>query len=167
MPALTDVPRSSDEWRAFLQRRVAGFGRTLAAFVLGFYVFANGAAMLHPLATWHDWIAPLNVLVLAAGGICLAVWVACKVGQRSTTELETIDTIATIATGSCIGLTAIYAPAVQRPELSAIMGVIIFLILRAIVIPSEGSRTTILSGLTVLPAVYAAYECHARELPTA
>ena len=165
MPALTDVPRSSDEWRAFLQRRVAGFGRTLAAFVLGFYVFANSAAMLHPLATWHDWIAPLNVLVLAAGIICAAVWVACKVGQRSTTELETIDTIATIATGSCIGLTAIYAPAVQRPELSAIMGVIIFLILRAIVIPSEGGRTATLSSLTVLPAIYAAYECHARELP--
>jgi hypothetical protein len=31
MPALTDVPRSSEEWRAFLQSRVAGFGRILAA----------------------------------------------------------------------------------------------------------------------------------------
>src|SRR6476659_4784145 len=101
MPALTDVPRSSEEWRAFLQSRVAGFGRILAAFVLGFYVFANGAAMLHPLATWSDWVAPLNVLVLAAGSICAAVWIACKIGKRSTTELETIDTLATIATGSC------------------------------------------------------------------
>src|SRR6476469_9565294 len=100
MPALTDVPRSSDEWRAFLQHRVAGFGRILAAFVLGFYVLANGAAMLHPLATRSDWVAPLNVLVLAAGSICAAVWIVCKVGKRSTTELETIDTIATIATGS-------------------------------------------------------------------
>ena len=35
MPALTDVPRSSEEWRAFLQSRVAGFGRILAAFVRG------------------------------------------------------------------------------------------------------------------------------------
>jgi eukaryotic-like serine/threonine-protein kinase len=167
MPALTDVPRSSEEWRAFLQSRVAGFGRILAAFVLGFYVFANSVAMLHPLATWRDWIAPLNILVLAAGLICAAVWGACIAGKRSATELETIDTIATIATGSCIGLTAIYGPPVHRPELAAIMGVIIFLILRAIVIPSSGPRTTTLSLITVLPAIYAAYECHARELPTA
>ena len=52
--ALTDVPRSSEEWRAFLQRRVAGFGRTLASFVLGFYVFSNSVAMLHPKAQWSD-----------------------------------------------------------------------------------------------------------------
>ena len=166
MPALTDVPRSSEEWRAFLQSRVAGFGRILAAFVLGFYVFANSVAMLHPLATWRDWIEPLNILVLAAGLICAAVWVACILGKRTASELETIDSIATIATGSCIGLTAIYGPPVQRPELAAIMGVIIFLILRAIVIPSSGPRTTTLSAITVLPAIYAAYECHVREAPT-
>jgi serine/threonine protein kinase len=166
MPALTDVPRSSEEWRAFLQSRVAGFGRILAAFVLGFYVFANAAAMLHPLATWRDWVEPLNILVLAAGLICAAVWLACITGKRTASELETIDSIATIATGSCIGLTAIYGPPVHRPELAAIMGVIIFLILRAIVIPSSGPRTTTLSAISVLPAIYAAYECHAREAPT-
>jgi eukaryotic-like serine/threonine-protein kinase len=166
MPALTDVPRSSEEWRAFLQSRVSGFGRILASFVLGFYVFANSAAMLHPLARWSDWIGPLNLLVLGAGTICAAVWIICRASRRSTSELETIDLIATIATGASIGLTAIYAPPVQRPELAAIMGVIIFLILRAIVIPSTGPRTTVLSALSVLPAIYAAYECHAREAKT-
>jgi hypothetical protein len=166
MPALTDVPRSSEEWRAFLQSRVAGFGRTLAAFVLGFYVFANSAAMLHPRATWRDWTAALNLLVLAAGLICAAVWGACIAGKRSATELDTIDSLATIATGSCIGLTAMYGPAVHRPELAAIMGVIIFLILRGIVIPSSGPRTATLSTITVLPAIYAAYECHVHEAPT-
>ena len=119
MPALTAVPRSSEEWRAFLQSRVAGFGRILAAFVLGFYVFANAVAMLHPLATWRDWVSPLNALVLGAGTICALVWIACIARKRSTTELETIDTIATIATGTSIGLTSIYAPAVQRPGLPA------------------------------------------------
>jgi len=162
-PALSDVPRSSEEWRAFLQSRVKGFGRTLAAFVLGFYVFANGAAMLHPLAKWSDWVSPLNVLVLVAGTICAGVFLACRTGKRSTTELETIDAIATIATGACIGLTSIYAPPVQRPELSSIMGVIIFLILRGIVIPSTGPRTAALSALAAVPAIYASYECHARE----
>jgi eukaryotic-like serine/threonine-protein kinase len=166
MPALTDVPRSSEEWRAFLQSRVAGFGRILASFVLGFYVFANSAAMLHPLAKWSDWVGPLNLLVLGAGIICTVVWIVCKAGRRSTSELETIDALATIATGASIGLTSIYAPPVQRPELAAIMGVIIFLILRAIVIPSSGPRTTVLSAISVLPAIYAAYEGHAREAKT-
>ena len=46
MPALSDVPRNSEEWRAFMQARVRAFGRTLASFVLGFYVFANAVAML-------------------------------------------------------------------------------------------------------------------------
>jgi serine/threonine-protein kinase len=161
----TDVPRSSEDWRRFLQSRVAGFGRILAGFVLGFYVFANGFAMLHPLARWSDWISPLNLLVAASGGICLLVWVVCRAGVRSTSELEAIDAIATIGTGACIGLTAIYAPPVQRPELAAIMGVCIFLILRAIVIPATGPRTFALSAITVLPAIYAAYECHASEPP--
>ena len=64
-----------------------GLRSNLAAFVLGFYVFANGAAMLHPLATWHDWIAPLNVLVLAAGCHLRArCGSPARSGKRSTTR---------------------------------------------------------------------------------
>ena len=163
MAARSDVPRSSEEGRAFLQWRIAGFGRILGALVLGFYVFANAAGALHPLATWRDWVAPANLLVLVAGLVCGGVWLACAKGTRSTAELETIDAVATVATGSCIGLASIYGPAVQRPELPAIMGVLIFLILRGIVIPSSGGRTATLSAITVTPAIYAAYVCHANQ----
>jgi eukaryotic-like serine/threonine-protein kinase len=165
MATRSDVPRSSEEWRAFLQWRVAGFGRILGALVLGFYVFANAAAMLHPQATWSEWVSPANVLTLVAGIVCAGVWLSCVAGKRSTAELETIDAVATIATGAAIGLTSIYGPPAQRPELSAIMGVLIFLILRAIVIPSSGARTATLSTITVLPAIYAAYLCHSRAPP--
>ncbi len=165
MPLRTDVPRNTEEWRAFLQSRVKGFGRTLARFILGFYVLSNGVAMLHPKAEWSDWVGPINLLVLAAGLICTAEWLSCRSDKRSTGEIETIDTLATIAVGACIGLAPIFAPPVQRPELSAIMGVIIFLILRAIVIPSTGPRTLALSALTVLPALYGAWACHASEPP--
>jgi eukaryotic-like serine/threonine-protein kinase len=165
MATRSDVPRSSEDWRAFLQWRVAGFGRILGGLVLGFYVFANAAGMLHPLAKWSDWVSPANVLTLIAGLVCAGVWLVCVSGRRSTAELETIDTIATIATGAAIGLTSIYGPPAQRPELSAIMGVLVFLILRAIVIPSSGARTATLSAITVLPAIYAAYLCHSREPP--
>jgi serine/threonine-protein kinase len=158
-----DVPRSSEEWRRFLQSRVAGFGRILAAFVLGFYVLANGVAMLHPLARWIEWLSPLNLLVLSAGTICLVVWLVCRSGTRSTSELEALDAIATIATGSCIGLTAIWGSPVQRPEVQAVLGVVLFLVLRAIVIPATGQRTFILSSLSVLPGIYAAWVCHAAE----
>src|SRR5688500_12277819 len=143
--ALTDVPRSSEEWRAFLQRRVAGFGRTLAAFVLGFYVFSNSVAMLHPKAEWSDCTSPLNLLFLGSRLVCALVWLVCRGAKRSASELETIDALGTIATASAIGLAAIHAPPVQRPELSTIMGVIIFIVLRAIVIPSSGGRTFALS----------------------
>lgn len=68
--ALTDVLWSSEEWRAFLQKRVAGFGRTLASFVLGFCVSSNSVAMLYPKAAWSDWTSPLNLLVLASGLVC-------------------------------------------------------------------------------------------------
>jgi hypothetical protein len=57
MPALT---RRSEQWRAFVQGRVGGFGQILALFVLGFYAFANGAAMLHPLARLRSWVSPLS-----------------------------------------------------------------------------------------------------------
>ncbi len=159
----TDVPRSSDEWRRFLQSRVKVFGRTLAMFVLGFYVFANGVGMLHPKALWSDWASPLNVLVLAAGLVCLVVWLATRGAERSTAELETIDAIATIVTGACIGLTCVYAPPVQRPEVQAILGVILFVVLRAIVIPATGTRTFVLSAIASLPGIWAAWKCHSLE----
>jgi serine/threonine-protein kinase len=159
----SDVPRNSEEWRSFLQRRVKVFGRTLALFVLGFYVFANGVGMLHPKAHWSDWVSPLNLLVLAAGLVCFVVWLASRGGARSTGELETIDAVATVATGACIGLTAIHAPPVQRPEVQAMLGVIIFVILRAIVIPATGARTFVLSAITSVPAIYAAWRCHVLE----
>ncbi len=57
MAVRSDVPRNSEEWRSFLQWRVAGFGRILGAFVLGFYVLANAAGMLHPLARARDWVS--------------------------------------------------------------------------------------------------------------
>src|SRR5687767_8851501 len=164
--ALTDVPRSSEEWRAFLQRRVAGFGRTLASFVLGFYVLSNSVAMLHPKAQWSDWTSPLNLLVLASGIVCGIVWLGCRRAKRSASELETIDALGTIATASAVGLASVYAPPVQRPELSSIMGVIIFVVLRAIVIPSTGRRTFLLTSLSVMPAIYGAWACHANERAT-
>ena len=43
------------------------------------------------------------------------------------------------------------------------MGVLIYLILRGIVIPSSGGRTATLSTITVAPAIYAAYVCHANQ----
>jgi eukaryotic-like serine/threonine-protein kinase len=159
----SDVPRSSEEGRAFLQWRIAGFGRILGALVLAFYVLANAAGMLHPLARWSDWLAPTNLLTLTAGLVYAVVWLACRTGRRTAAELEAIDALATVATGTSLGLTAIWAPPVQRPELSAIMGVLVFLILRGIVIPSSGARTAVLSAITVVPAVYAAYVCHADQ----
>ena len=151
----TDVPRSSEAWRRFLQSRVAVFGRTLALFVLGFYVFANGVSMLHPKALWRDWASPLSLIVVAAGVACLAVWLATRGAARST-ALDTIDALATVITSACIGLTALYAPPVQRPEVQAILGVILFVVLRAIVIPATGRRTFVLSVIASLPAIYAA-----------
>src|SRR4051812_636685 len=62
MATRSDIPRNSEEGRAFLQWRVAGFGRILGALVLGFYVLANAAGMLHPLAKWTDWVSPANTL---------------------------------------------------------------------------------------------------------
>lgn len=165
MSALNDVPRSSEEWRAFLQSRVQGFGRILALFVFGFYVFSNSAAMLNPVAKWSDWVNANNSLILLSGAIPAFVWLYCRIAERSASALESTDSIATIATGTAIGVTCIYAPAVHRPELGAIMGVAIFLILRAILVPSSGARTAVLSGLSVLGAIYSAYECHRREAP--
>src|SRR5438105_3586655 len=123
MATQSDVPKNSEEWRAFLQERVKGFGITLARFILGFYVLSNSVAMAHPKAVLGDWVSPLNLLVLTAGLICTGVWLSCRSAQRTSRGLESIDGLATVAVGTCIGLTLIFAPPVQRPELSAIMGV--------------------------------------------
>ena len=165
MATRSDVPRSSEEWRAFFQWRVAGFGRILGGLTLGFYVLANAVAMLHPTAMWSEWLAPANILVVVAGLVSVGVWFLTRARRRPTGELETMDALATIVTGTCIGLTPIWGPPVQRPELPAITGVIVYIVLRGIVIPSSGARTSVLSSITVLPAIYGAYACHAKQPP--
>ena len=158
---LSDVPRDSEEWRGFLQERISGLGRTLFLLIAFFYVMGNGVGMLHPLATWRDWYNPLCRLEFGAGVVFATMWLSCRKGSRSPEFLSAIDGAGVLLGCAFISLTAFYSPAIQRPELHAIMGVCIVLIVRAIVIPSSAPRTLILSLGSVITPVAVAYLTHA------
>jgi eukaryotic-like serine/threonine-protein kinase len=159
--ALATVPRDSDEQRVLLQDRVALFGRATLALLLGFYVLANGIAMVHPQARWVDWVAPFNRLQLATGAAFGTMWLLARGRPRSVAFLQRLEaTIVVIASTLLAGI-ALYSPAVQRPELHVILGITIVLVMRAIVIPSNGRRTAAVSAASVAPAIVAAYLAHA------
>jgi serine/threonine-protein kinase len=137
------------------------FGRTLLGLLLFFYVTANAVAMLHPLATWSDWIAPFNLLMLSTGATFGVMWLLARGRPRSVAFLQWLEAVTTVCASACLSGITLYSPAVQRPELHIILGITVILVMRAIVIPSTGGRTALVSLASVVPAIVAAYAAHA------
>jgi serine/threonine-protein kinase len=136
------------------------FGRTLLGLLLFFYVTANAVAMLHPLATWSDWVAPFNLLMLSCGAAFGVMWLLARGRPRSVAFLQWLEAVTTVCASACLSGIALYSPAVQRPELHVILGITVILVMRAIVIPSTGERTALVSLASVVPAIVAAYAAH-------
>jgi eukaryotic-like serine/threonine-protein kinase len=136
------------------------FGRTLLGLLLFFYVTANAVSMLHPQAAWSDWVAPFNLLMLSTGGVFGVMWLLARGQPRSVAFLQWLEAVTVVCASACLSGITLYSPPVQRPELHIILGITVMLVMRAIVIPSTGGRTAVVSLASIVPAVVAAYAAH-------
>lgn len=147
----TDTPGSL----AFLQRRVAAYGLaafglyTLAlAYRVGFLLLRGYTFMLsHPAILWH-----------AAGTLCfLAMWVACRRGQRSRRYIRATEFIGTIAGGFSMMVMGRHIPLVEQPHLIVVMALSYMLFARAVFVPSPAVVTAALTSAVALPALFHTY----------
>jgi serine/threonine-protein kinase len=137
---------SDDDARAFLQERLAYFGRIYASIGITFYLVGNVAGFIglphdlgRRLSDPSTWVVP------AASLIYFALWLLLRRRRAfSYPALRAIDGVTTILAAAChslMVLTSIPGEAAGMPYARALLLVNFGLMGRAIVVPSTARRT--------------------------
>jgi serine/threonine-protein kinase len=155
-----------EESRAYLQERLEKLsGLMFWAFVvlLGFtFLMYFGYPEIEPEDEWIiNWFSLAGVIVLAI------IWRVYLVRRTLTIEqLYRIDTIYAISTGLAFGASAWFARELRPSAYGCLLYASFMVLLRAIVLPSTGSRTLVTGILTFLPMTCVAIAVSGRqELP--
>ncbi|MBX3219662.1 MAG: serine/threonine protein kinase [Labilithrix sp.] len=148
-----DLSEGSDDERAFLQRRVALFGlvgSTLGALTLGLSV-AQSASEPGPVFVPAHALHALGLLGP------LAAWLLARGAPRSVRFARILEASATVSSALCFHVMTMRFPAVSRPDLVSALATMQIVVIRAIIIPSTGLRTGVLSTVMALPMFAVAY----------
>lgn len=145
---LRSVPRSSLESLPFMQSRLATFGLTGAASSLLFLLIdatVNATTGLHGM--------PLLMLIhLLTAAIAFGLYLVARGAPRSERTLLGLDLSITWVECALFILALHRMPLWTRPELVELLCVTDILVLRAFLVPSSASRTTLV-GLVAVSAV--------------
>ncbi|MCG6921231.1 MAG: serine/threonine-protein kinase [Acidobacteriota bacterium] len=156
-----------DEQRAFLQQRVALFGKVMTI------VNALGCGAFVALFPWEYLLKPWFALYLVNAGLIVAMWLSCRTGVRSVRFCRTIEATALIgsALSSSVmsrfmipfglpqalgGVVSPADPAYDRvvglhqahAGMGMVVGLGILVLVRAAIVPSKTLRTVVLTLLT-------------------
>ena len=142
---LSSVPNDSEEGRAFLQERLALFGRSAFLTFLGIGLIGVTIMTLNEGAWWSRMRSPPWHL-LPISGVVLT-WLICRRGTRSVRLLTVLDAVVTVTAGLGFALLVVIAPPELIPGVPATLSLTHLLIARAIMVPSDWRRTLWISGL--------------------
>src|SRR5262249_44379020 len=148
---LSSVPLGSEEGRAFLQHRIALFGKSMFLLFIGL-VAAGAVLMLVVLGTdfCARTIPPVYVAPALAG--FAAVWLVCRRGQRSARTLAILDALSIVLVGAAVASALLFAPPELPAPVPATLALTHLLIARAIIVPSDWRRTLWISAMAAVPA---------------
>jgi serine/threonine-protein kinase len=146
------VPEDGEEHRAFLQARVALFGKVLAATTSVFLLAsASSYFLLAPAPSIATRIARDRYDLLAIG-LFTTLWLVARHGRLPRVALEVLE--AGVAIAACAGFAIMILPGYEElsmlvPALCALA----ILLLRAVFIPTTPRRTFLVSLAGALPQV--------------
>jgi eukaryotic-like serine/threonine-protein kinase len=155
---------ASEEGRAFLQNRIAAFARIAAAISTAFFISnwligALGGAGPIPagpgLSSWQ-------VVHLLGTGSLGAVWLAARGAPLKLEILRLLEGSGTVLTCGIFCLLVLYMPPVFRPDMVALLALMVLLLYRSAMIPSEALRTGLVALLSVAPVPFFTYALFAR-----
>jgi hypothetical protein len=162
LPDWSAVPSNSEEDRIFLNRRLAFYGRTLFLLSLAF-LLSNDAlqAIVHPelLDLEKD---PGLLLDLLATSVFGVQWLLCRRQRRSAPQLNLID-VGGVVGGLTLFSVGAAANSRLRPDeagnqiLVLISVTMLFVLIRAVVIPGTRRRAIWLSSAGSAPLVGLTY----------
>ncbi len=140
------VLSTTEEDRAFLQRRVALFGGVIGGGFLFFWLYRVTGLLLfdrqeglsHPSLWWH----------LGAAAALLALWWSCRRGRRSARFIRVAELAALVVGVIATGVMSIYIPFDGRPDFILLLALSNLVLGRAVLVPSSG-RSTLVLGIVV------------------
>ena len=149
------VPIATEEERALFQRRLAITSLVVTLLAGGFFVMTLVlTAIVTPSRLprlFTDRSSLAHLLTTVAAGV---IWLTVRRGKPSVRALSTVDFV--VGIGLPFGWTAMSMsgiPAVQRPELIAVLACLITLVVRAALIPSTSVRTLLIGVVGLAPLV--------------
>jgi eukaryotic-like serine/threonine-protein kinase len=147
--------RTSEEVRAFVQRRVAGFAR-LISLVFGLFLLWRVVAIA---VSPDEREGGTAYVFFQAAGVALlaAVWLLLRGRPRSLGFVRTVEAIGFALGAACMTVMAIYIPFSARPDIIMVQAFTLLLVGRSIYVPSSARQTLVIGGLLALVAVPAAY----------
>jgi eukaryotic-like serine/threonine-protein kinase len=149
--ALSSVPGNSEEGRAFLQQRLALFGKSVFLLFLGVAVLALSAMLIfEPQVASRMRHPPYHFVGVAAVG---ALWQVCRKGKLSLAALDTLDAVTVLVVGVAIGMIIWGGAPDIMPQVPATLGITHLMLGRAVIVPSRWQRTMILGVLGALPPI--------------
>lgn len=149
----------SEEWRAFLQERMAFFGKLTFFISLSFFVVGNGIATAVGARALDRWMNDsVNRAHLGSTLILGAVWLICSRGERAASVLGLIDVGAVLAAAGGFALMGLFMDGPWGPNpYPMVLALTHIVIVRAIVIPSAAPRTLWTSSIASLPVMIVTY----------
>jgi len=145
-----------EEARAYLQARLTVFSKVMFWALIADVAFTNALYLWRPELTPHH-----NNLVLVEATLSLAAlavfWrVLLLRRELSLGALERLDLIYGLWVGSGLGLSASLAWEFRPAGYAALTWTCFMVLLRALLVPSTGRRTLVVSSITMLPLLAAA-----------
>jgi serine/threonine-protein kinase len=149
-----DGAQTSDDVRAFVQRRVAGFA-FLMSVVFGLFLTWRLAVS----ALSSDEREVTSYLFFQAAGVMVTagLWLLLRGRPRSLRFVRVAEAVGFTLGCGCLTLMAIYIPFLARPDTIIVQAFTLLLVGRSIYVPSSARQTLIVGGLLGLVAVPAVW----------
>jgi eukaryotic-like serine/threonine-protein kinase len=143
--ALSSAPNDSEDGRAFLQRRLALFGKSVFLLFLAIGVVAATVTKVVLPDEWpRDKPVPVHLALIYGVGL---LWLFCRRGNRSLRVLTALDAASVVIVGVGLALAVKIAPRHVLSEVSSTFALTHLLLARAIIVPSDWRRTLWISAL--------------------
>jgi hypothetical protein len=161
LSSATGGQAASDEGRAFLQKRIAFFGKVGVGLAFGAYVFTHAALALQPDYTWRVWVRPDALLYLVNVALLAVVWLVARGRPRSAGALSALDACGSVLACLSASVPLLLPEATLDHEYRMLLVVTTALIARAAVVPTPARWTLAVSAAAALPPVVVTWVFHA------
>ena len=157
----SDSASSSEETRAFLQRRVAAVGRVLSGIFGTFLTYRLIATLFEPNVYGPDVDVWGAVPYLALSTLSFfALWLSLRGKPRSLCTIRRIEIGCFFVGTTTIQLMPFHVPYTVRPDYIVIMALAMVYLARAVFVPSTAQRTLAMGAAAAVPLLVIVYLVH-------